>query len=283
MENFKQNPQKLIEDFINTQPSGHKLDERTQKAYRLDLEHFYRWVNENSNYDFGADNHNRWETNIEAYLKHLSIEKGLRPSTVVRKYRVFSYYLSYLNRQGILVDYRPLKLHKIAQQIKEVDDQLSKKEIDAFFQALNREYGELDNDFRKRICLRDLVMMKLLFYHGIQVSELLQLRISDYDFRKGILLIRRKRGQEEKIDLFSGVLREQMNTWLKEHKYFERNSEYCDYMFLSKIGKTLSMKMVINIFDKYRIMAGIKKQVTPKDLKNSMERYAKELMIEQQS
>ena len=41
------------------------------------------------------------------------------------------------------------------------------------------------------------------------------------------------------------------------------------------------MKMVINIFDKYRVMAGIEKEVTPKDLKNSMTQYAKELMIEQ--
>lgn len=48
------------------------------------------------------------------------------------------------------------------------------------------------------------------------------------------------------------------------------------------MGKPLSMKMIINIFNKYRIMAGIEKEATPKDLKNSIERYAKELMMELQ-
>ena len=46
------------------------------------------------------------------------------------------------------------------------------------------------------------------------------------------------------------------------------------------MGRPLSMKMVILIFDKYRVMAGIKKGVTPKNLKVSMKRYAQELMIE---
>ena len=48
------------------------------------------------------------------------MEKGLRPSTVIRKYRVFGYYLSYLVRQGVLLDYRPLKLQKVNQEEKEV-------------------------------------------------------------------------------------------------------------------------------------------------------------------
>jgi hypothetical protein len=52
-------------------------------------------------------------------------------------------------------------------------------------------------------------------------------------------------------------------------------------MFLSKLGKPLSMKMVINIFDKYREMAGIEKVCKPKDLKNSLGRYAEELVREQ--
>ena len=40
------------------------------------------------------------------------------------------------------------------------------------------------------------------------------------------------------------------------------------------------MKMIILIFDKYRVMAGIEKEYTPKDLKCSMKQYAKELLVE---
>ena len=41
------------------------------------------------------------------------------------------------------------------------------------------------------------------------------------------------------------------------------------------------MKMVTNIFEKYRMLAGVEKEVTPKDLKHSLGRYAKEALEEQ--
>lgn len=71
-----------------------------------------------------------------------------------------------------------------------------------------------------------------------------------------------------------------MERWIGEHDYFERDNEFRNVLFLSKIGKPLSMKMVILVFDKYKGIAGIEKESTPKDLKRSMKRYAKEMMVE---
>lgn len=71
-----------------------------------------------------------------------------------------------------------------------------------------------------------------------------------------------------------------MEDLLNEHEYFEQDEQYSNRLFLSKLGRPLSMKMVINIFDKYRVMAEIEKEVTPKDLKNSLERYAVEMVRE---
>ena len=41
------------------------------------------------------------------------------------------------------------------------------------------------------------------------------------------------------------------------------------------------MKMIIEIFEKYRALAGIERECTPKDLKGSMQRYAREVVMEQ--
>ena len=71
-----------------------------------------------------------------------------------------------------------------------------------------------------------------------------------------------------------------MARWLQEREYFQQDNEYQNRMFLSKLGRPLSMKMVINVMDKYRRLAGIEKEITPKDLKKSMEQYAKELVME---
>ena len=106
------------------------------------------------------------------------------------------------------------------------------------------------------------------------------MKISDYDRRKSILTIHRKREKMRSVHLFSKTLQIQMEQWIEEHRYFEHKELYSEYMFLSKLGKPLSMKMVINIFDKYRVLAGIQKECTPKDLKNSLERYALEVVRE---
>lgn len=273
-----------IEDFISTQVTGRGLDERTEKAYRQDLEHFYIWLEQSPGGRLPAEEGRGWETKMESYLNYLSRDRGLRMSTITRKYKVLTYYLAYLARQGILPESPSFKLSVEADAECEKPQErgsMSKYEVDALFQAIKEEYDSLDSDFRRRVCLRDLVMLELLFYHKVEVSELLRLKASDYDRKRGILFLCRKRGKERTIDVFSKVVRGHMEQWLGERDYFERDNEYHDRMFLSKLGRPLSMKMVINVVEKYRKMAGIEKVVTPKDLKNSMERYARELMMEQ--
>lgn len=314
-----------IEAFVDSLTVRRGLDERTVKAYRLDLEHLYRWLKERGTETLDEDL-------AEGYLRYLLQEKKLRASTVTRKYRVFKGYLAYLSKQGFLRSQRELVLpvlpesrrrgagrawgemagkseEEAAEKSEErgwreqPERRLTRAEVDLFFIALDREYGALDSDFRKRVCLRDNVMMGLLFYHGLDISEILRLELDDYDVSTGVLSIRRKQdkrrvGDREKewdqdrsqdhsrgdladpIPIFSKELKERMELWIREHGHFEREAEYRDVLFLSKLGKPLSMKMVINIFDKYRILAGIEKACTPKDLKRSMERYARELMME---
>ncbi len=289
----------LIEDFIRSQVTGRGLDDRTEKAYRLDLEHFSRWLERDGGAEAetnlgeaalgGAD----LEQEILRYLRYLAMERKLRTSTISRKGRVFRYFLTYLAQTGQApgpaakgsgVSDGRLSFRS-SDRMPGISpggsaEALSKKEIDAFFQAIQREMDRLDSDFRRRVCLRDLVMMELLFYHGIEVSELLRLKVTDYDRETGVLTVSRKRGKDRQVYLYSKALRERLGQWLMEHDCFEREGEYREQMFLSKLGRPLSMKMVINIFEKYRELAGIEKAVTPKDLKGSMGAYAKELMRE---
>lgn len=275
----------LINGFIHVQVIGRGLDKRTEKAYRMDLEQFYLWVQQKKETTPETDR-SGWGNEMEIYLSYLAREKALRPATIYRKYKVLGYHLLYLMDQGVAACDRPLNnvvwtgIEQKSEKI-QTDNLLSKKEVDAFFMAIHREYEELDSDFRRRVCLRDLVMMKLLFYHGIEISQLLCLRLSDYNRETAVLTICGKRNKSYSVHLFSQILQQQMKQWMEEHVYFERENEYDNCLFLSKLGRPLSMKMVIEIFDKYKELAGIERECTPKDLKGSMKRYAKEAVMEQ--
>lgn len=291
----------LIEGFIEEHVTRKGLDSRTEKAYRLDLEHFSKWLEQNDQKadHKAADNRAsaavgmksgtdeeipaaiHLEDQMEAYLDYLTEEKKLSSATVCRKNRVFGYYLSYLAKHGIIPRYRSLRPARRVNPQPQNRNQLSKKESDAFFAAIEREYEELDSEFRKRICLRDMVMMELLFYHRIEISELLRLEVSDYDQKMGVLTVRRKKGKDSEIYLFSRKLRGRMERWLAEREQIQGKDGADERIFLSKFGKPLSMKMVIKIFDKYRELAGIEKEFTPKDLKEScMKQYARDLVME---
>lgn len=283
----------LIEGFINEHVTGKGLDDRTKRAYQLDLEHFCLWLDQrqgdssgsgaadmDSGRSRGTDGEGLEEC-AEAYLEYLSTERNLSSATVYRKSKVLNYYLSYLAKHGVIARRRSLPSVRRMEQSSRDKNLLSKKESDAFFAAMNREYEELDSEFRKRVCLRDMVMMELLFCHKIEISELLRLEVSDYDQKTGILVIRRKRGQNSYVYLFSQELRRKMGRWLEERERMSGEGENCGNMFVSKLGKPLSMKMVIKIFDKYREMAGIEKGFTPRDLKeNCMKQYARDLVME---
>ena len=197
-----------IGEFINSQVIQRGLDERTLKAYQQDLKLFYLWL------ETGQCAGRFWETIeledwMEIYLDYLFKEKGLQVSTIKRKQRVFSYYLTYLVSQGIIKKCRPLKpvnqfldCRKIENtsiereniQLNDFCDNhlLNKKEVDSFFQAINQEYIDLDSDFRKRVCLRNQVMMELIFYHRIEISELLRMEVTDYNRKTSTLIVRRK-------------------------------------------------------------------------------------------
>lgn len=301
----------FISEFISSQVVDRGLDERTEEAYRLDLEHLYRWLEKNGLEEESGEK-DRVEK-IQGYFLYLSQEKKLRPSTISRKYRVIGYYLKYLAKQEMMGECGQEKQNQDGKQrqtqewgqeqgnklIQEVAqgkiwatrninrlgmteevNYLSKQEVDGFFQAIRREYESLESEFRRRVCLRDQIMMELLFYHEVEISELLKMKVSDYEPKTGILMIPKKRDKGQEVSLFSRKLQEQMERWLMEHEYFEQDNEFQGRMFLSKLGRPLSMKMVINIFEKYRVLAGIEKEYTPKDLKKSMKGYAREVVRE---
>ena len=117
---------RLIAGFIDAQVVRRGLDWRTGEAYRIDLEHFYKWLDGEGAREAeqlqpqlqtagGLPQDGRgWQEKMEAYLEYLALVKKLRPSTVARKYRVFNYYLAYLVREGLLRDCGPLKLRRAA-------------------------------------------------------------------------------------------------------------------------------------------------------------------------
>ena len=143
----------LIDSFINEHVIRQGLDYRTEKAYRLDLEHFYAWIEQKDSLSSGIKVSFDLEHSIksqticledwmEDYLKYLAIEKKMSSATVCRKSRVLGYYLVYLSNHNIITFHRSLNLARGLGRKSQKKGVLSKKESDAFFMAMVHESQE---------------------------------------------------------------------------------------------------------------------------------------------
>ena len=126
-----------IEDFMSDQVLGRRLDERTAKAYRLDLEHLYQWSQKQ-----GIESMD--EKTIENYLGYLVREKKLKYSTISRKYRVFGYYLKHLAVNGsIRGGYDVNCPISVKQENKRKDHKLSRLRVTSDMRRVDHIFGNV--------------------------------------------------------------------------------------------------------------------------------------------
>lgn len=168
-----------------------------------------------------------------------------------------------------------LKTRKIEKDpLQSLDNPKSKKTLPSFitFEQIMMLFEKPDLD--RYTGLRDRAMMELLYSSGLRVSELVGLLREDVDFSSLTLLVRGK-GKKERLIPFTRSSAE----WLK--KYLESPQRYLDdadhaaavddrSLFLNKWGKTLTVRSVDRIFEKYLQACGFLERVTPHTIRHTI-------------
>ena len=106
--------------------------------------------------------------------------------------------------------------------------------------------------------------MLLLYGSGLRVSELCNLKISDIDFKRSLIIVRGGKGAKDRIVPIPKALLKEIEDYLKMRN---DNSEYLLVEERRNKKDKLSPKTVWYILDKYGKKAGIK--VTPHMLRHS--------------
>ena len=170
-----------------------KLDAKTLKAYRIDLEQLAAYLQANG-----------LSTNraaLEQYVEQLSAR--CKPATVKRKYASIRAYFHYLVYEELL-DRSPVEKVRLQLRQEVVLPRLIEKDaltgiLDAAYEALEASAGEHQRFF----CLRDAAVLELLFACGARVSELCHLRASTLDLERQVVRIMGKGGRERWVYLCS--------------------------------------------------------------------------------
>ncbi len=98
------------------------------------------------------------------------------------------------------------------------------------------------------------LLFRLLYCCGLRISEAIHLRISDIDFDKGVLFIKKSKFNKDRIIPLSAPL---TVMFVKYQTLFNKNNPPEDYYFRNKNGSSLSRDRVYQIYRKILWKAGI--------------------------
>jgi len=103
------------------------------------------------------------------------------------------------------------------------------------------------------------LMIKTLYYTGLRVSELVNLKPENIDFENSQLIVVGKGNKQRRV-ILNEKLKQELKQWIENHR---------DYKFLFSKEAPLTTRNIQKILSKISFKLGIKKQVTPHKLRHS--------------
>ena len=144
-----------------------------------------------------------------------------------------------------------LKLKKTKKE-KRLPEILSLAELKKFFKTVQK-CGDLQHE----------LMLKLLLYTAVRVSELVSIRVSDVDVDDCKIFIDSGKGNKDRYILFPSSFRLALKT------YLEARPDNV-YLFESRLNQPYTTRRIQQIVREYTDLAGLKRTVHPHLLRHQM-------------
>ena len=240
-----------MKNYLEHCTSQKRLDEKTIKAYQIDLRQFSEHISDTEIARITADL-------IESYIARL--HSLYKPKTAKRKIASVKAFFHYLEFKEI-IDKNPF--NKIQIKFREpviLPKTIPLSTVENFLSIIYRERKQANTDYQKRNALRDIAAMELLFATGMRISELCSLGKDDIYFEDGTVLIYGKGSKERRIQIGNHDVLQ----ILKEYKQeYQKEIENCQHFFANQTGRSLSDQAVRRLINKYTSLAAIDLHITP--------------------
>lgn len=243
------------EEYINFCTNRKNLDKKTINSYRIDLWQYKEFVNSNSLiwYDKGS---------IERYIDIL--HSKYKPKSVKRKIATLKAFFHYLEIEEIL-ELNPF--HKIQIKYKEpfiLPKTIPINHIEAIINYAYEQYKKATSAYEKKVALRNILILELLFATGMRISELCSLRTEQIDFHDYIIKIYGKGSKERLIQICNANVRRLIDNYIAIIE-----SEEHEYLFINRLQNKLSEQSVRYMINDYAKNAQITQHITPHMFRHS--------------
>lgn len=226
------------------------LSENSLTSYSQDLASLLAFLKEKS---FRLEELS--DKSLFLYLTYLRA-KGLRSRSLARHLSSLRGFFTFAVDEGWYKE-DPGQLLENPKLPKKLPDFLTRQEISRIL-ALP--------DVSTKLGMRDKAMLELLYAAGLRVSELIQMKVLDFDAQVGILKVFGK-GAKERLIPIHHTAQDVLNRYLLNTRPTFKPAE--DYMFLNRSGKGLTRQGVWKLIKKFAQQAEIKHNVSPHTFRHS--------------
>lgn len=233
------------------------LDEKTLKAYRIDLKQYFEFV----------DSEEPDKEQLEGYIT--TLHKSYKQKTVKRKIAALKAFYNFLEEEELIAE-NPFR--KIRVKFKEaviLPRIIPREEIE---KLLNYMYACPDKDekTKRKFWLRDMAIVEVFFATGARVYEISNIGIDGIDLNSGLIRFMGKGGKERYIQIGEPSILKLLRRYYAENEAAIKAS---GYFFVNQRNDRFTEQSIRNMLKKYTKLTGINRNITPHMFRHSFATY----------
>tara|TARA_X000000368_G_scaffold128707_1_gene101188 strand:- start:2146 stop:3045 length:900 start_codon:yes stop_codon:yes gene_type:complete len=242
----------IIDNFCDSIWIEKGLSKNTIESYASDLNQLSKWLSSKDKTMKACT-----EIDINMFLAE-KIKKGNLSSSINRSLSSIKSFFNWLTYNSI-IKINPSELIESPKIGRKLPINISEEDVEKILCApdLSSPYG-----------IRDKAMLELLYATGLRISELINLKFNEIDFKRGIVKIAGKGGKERIVPVGETAL-----SWLTDYIDNIRQDLVAEnenvYLFLSNRGKQLSRKSCWSIINNYSKISLDSKTISPHSLRHA--------------
>ena len=245
-----------IDEFIFNLQSTKNPSEKTITAYRSDLHDFCKYCN--------CKGLNR--TTVIEYIQHLSHERNLKDSTIIRKLITLKLFLRYLFNTGQIAENYFQQCEFNYKKEKRLPKTLPVKDITKLLAYLSDQYEKAKTEHVIWKTARDLALFDIIISTGIRISEASSIAAEDIIFAEHTILIHGKGRKQRLIYISCQKTWNNLLRWIKIRNTKITNT---DKVFVNRYGNQLGIHGIEYLYKSLIKGAGIPMHSTPHYLRHT--------------
>ncbi|MFH0761209.1 MAG: site-specific tyrosine recombinase XerD [Bacteroidota bacterium] len=168
-------------------------------------------------------------------------------------------YFRFLSIENLITE-NPASLLETPRLARYLPDILSLEEIEKILSCI-----DLSNKWGHR----NLAIIEVLYGCGLRVSELINLKLSQFSFEEGYVRVTGK-GSKERLVPLGSAARKAVQLYLSGCRvHLLIQSKYQDYVFINNRGTSLTRVMIFHLVREYAERSGIRKDISPHTFRHS--------------